>query len=176
VAQICANDWRLTSVQHLLRTISIPFGLFLLTLLGCACAAVPDMLMRGAASPVPTDVAAQRPEATLTIAQPPAGATLPSGKVTVVVNYNGPSLVAAGQATELDQYHLHYLLDVDAGQYLQTNVPIPLGNPSIIHTDKTQVSFENVAPGSHRLAVILTGSNHVSPNKPVAQQISFTVT
>jgi hypothetical protein len=176
VAQICADDWRLSSVQHLLRTISIPFGLLLLTAAGYGCSAVPDMLTHGAASPAPTDVAAQRPEATLTIAQPPAGATLPSGKVTVVVSYNGPSLVAAAQATELNQYHLDYLLDVNPAQYLKTNVIIPLGNPSIIHTDKTQVNFDNVAPGSHLLAVILTGSNHVSPTKPVAQQISFTAT
>ena len=162
-------------MQHLLRTISIPFSLLLLTVLACACTAVPGILTHGAASPAPTDVAAQRPEATLTIAQPPAGATLPSGKVTVVVNYNGPPLVAAGQATELNQYHLHYFLDVNPNPYLQRNVPIPLGNPSIIHTDKTQVSFENVAPGSHLLAAVLTGGNHVSPSKPVAQQISFTV-
>jgi len=156
-------------MQHLRKT--IPFIVLLLAVVASAC----DEL-QAAATPVPTDVAAQRPEATLTIAQPPAGATLPSGKVTVVVNYSGPPLVAAAQATELNQYHLHYLLDVNPAAYLQTNVPIPLDNPLIIHTDKTQISFDNVAPGSHTLAVILTGSNHVSPNKPVAQQISFTAT
>jgi len=157
-------------MQHLLRTIWIPLGLLLLPVLACACAVLPDVL--GGASPVPTDVAAQRPEATLTIAQPPAGGSVPSGRVTVVVNYNGPSLVAAGTETNLNQYHLSYLLDVNASPYLQTNVPIPLGNASIIHTSKTQVSFDNVAPGSHLLAVILTGSNDVSPKPPVAQQIS----
>jgi hypothetical protein len=163
-------------MHQLLRTISVRFSLVLLVaVLGCACAALPDVLTQGSASPAPTDVAAQRPEATLTIAQPAAGATLSSGKVTVVVNYNGPSLVAADTATQVSQYHLHYLLDVSASRYLQTNVPIPLGNASIIHTSKAQVSFDNIAPGSHLLAVVLTGSNHVSPNPPVAQQISFTV-
>jgi hypothetical protein len=162
-------------MQHLFRTISIPFGLLLVAVLASGCAVLPGILPLGAATPAPTDVAARRPEATLTIAQPPAGATLPSGRVTVIVNYNGPPLVAAGTATELNQYHLHYLLDVSASPYLETRVPIPLRNPSIIHTSNTQVTFDNIAPGTHLLAVVLTGSNHVSPNPPVAQQISFSV-
>jgi hypothetical protein len=162
-------------MQHLLRTILVPFGYVLVAVLTSGCGMVPDVFSQGAVSPVPTDVAAQRPEATLTIAQPPAGATLPSGRVTVAVNYNGPALVAPGTATELNQYHLNYILDVNAGSYLQTNVPIPLGNPSIVQTSKTQVSFDDVAPGIHVLAVVLTGSNHVAVNPPVAQQISFTL-
>ena len=152
----------------------IALGLLVASALASGCALPPDVFSQSA-TPVATDVAPERPEATLTIAQPPAGATLPSGRVTVVVNYNGPPLVTASTATTLNQYHLHYLLDVNASQYLQLNVPIPLDNPSIIHTSNTQVSFDNVAPGSHVLAVVLTGSDHVSPKPPVAQQISFTV-
>ena len=153
---------------------AMPFAFLLISVLACGCAALPDLLSQGA-TPLPTEVAAERPEATLTIAQPPAGGKLPSGRVTVVVNYNGPSLVAANVATTLNQYHLHYFLDVDASPYLQRNAPIPVGNPAIIHTANTQVSFDNVAPGSHVLAVVLTGSNHVSLTPPVAQQINFTV-
>jgi hypothetical protein len=162
-------------MPHLQRTISNPLRLLLLTVLTCGCTAVSGMLTHGAAAPAPTGVAPKRPDATLTIAQPPAGATLTGSNVAVVVNYNGPSLTAAGQATELNQFHLRYLLDVNSSPYLETNVPVPLGNPSIIHTDKTQVSFDNVAPGRHLLAVVLTGSNHVSTNPPIAQQINFTI-
>jgi hypothetical protein len=36
------------------------------------------------------------------------------------------------------------------------------------------VTFDNVAPGSHQLAVVLTGSNHISVNPPITQQITFT--
>jgi hypothetical protein len=161
-------------MQHILKTISLRSGLLAVVVLASGCASLPDMLT-GAATPAPTDVAAQRPEATLIIAQPPAGAILSSGRVTVAVNYNGPPLVTSSTATELNQYHLDYLLDVNARGFLQTNVPIPLDNPSIIHSSSTQVSFDNVAPGSHLLAVALTGSNDVSPNPPVAQQISFSV-
>jgi hypothetical protein len=160
-------------VQHFLSTISIRFGFLLLVVLASGCTELPDILTGAKAEP--TDVAAQRPEATLTISQPPAGAILPSGRVTVAVNYNGPPLVATDTATDLNQYHLDYLLDVNARSYLQTKVPIPLDNQSIIHTSHTQVSFDNVVPGTHMLAVALTGSNDVSPNPPVAQQISFTV-
>jgi hypothetical protein len=157
------------------RTVARAAGLLLVTVLACACAIVPDVVAQRFATPVPTDVAAQRPEATLTIAQPPAGATLSSGKILVVVNYNGPALVSPSMASQLNQYHLNYLLDVSASPYLETRVPIPLDNASIIHTSNTQVSFDNVAPGGHSLAVVLTGSNHVSPDPPVAQQISFVV-
>jgi hypothetical protein len=150
------------------RTVSTMF-LAVGVVLAPACAAL------GGAPPLPTDVPAQRPEATLTIAQPPAGATLSSGKVTVVVNYNGPPLVPPDAATELNQYHLNYLLDVNAGPYLGTRVPIPLEKDSVVQTSRTQVSFDSVAPGTHLLAVVLTGRNHVSPNPPVAQQISFAV-
>ncbi len=111
----------------------------------------------------------------LTIAQPPAGGAVPAGTVTAVVDYSGPALVPAATATELNQYHLHYFLDVDPTMFVRLSIPIPLGSPNIIHTATTQVSFDNVAPGTHQLAVVLTGSNHISVDPPVAQQISFTV-
>ena len=43
---------------------------------------------------------------------------------------------------------------------------MPVGNPRIIHTAATQVSFDNVAAGSHTLTVLLTRSNHVSVTPP----------
>jgi hypothetical protein len=162
-------------MRRLLQPIAIPFGLALLAVLASACAGLPGVSNTGAPAAEPTDVAAKRPDTSLTIAQPPAGATLPVGRLSVTVTYKGPALVPAASASELNQYHLNYLLDVDSGPYLQRSVPIPLGNASIIHTSNTQVVFEKVAAGSHLLAVVLTGSNRVSPNPPVAQQISCVV-
>jgi hypothetical protein len=81
--------------------------------------------------------------------------------------------VDAANATKLDDYHLHYFLDVDPTRYIGTTVPIPLGDPRIIHSAATSVTFDNVAPGSHSLAVVMTGSNHISVNPPVAEQESF---
>jgi hypothetical protein len=84
-------------------------------------------------------------------------------------------LVPVANATKLDDYHLHYFLDVDPTPYLGTTVPIPLGDPRIIHTAATTVTFDNVAPGSHELAVVMTGSNHISLNPPVADKELVTV-
>lgn len=97
-----------------------------------------------------------------------------AGSVTVTVNYTGPPLVPAANATKLDDYHLHYFLDVDPNPYIGTTVPAPLNDPRIIHTAATTVTFDNVAAGNHTLAVMLSGSNHISVNPPLAVQENFT--
>jgi hypothetical protein len=96
-----------------------------------------------------------------------------AGSVLVTVNYMGPPLVDAASATKLDDYHLHYFLDADPAPYIGTTVPMPLGDPRIMHTAATRVTFDNVAAGSHSLAVVLSGSNHISVSPPVAEQESF---
>jgi hypothetical protein len=106
---------------------------------------------------------------------PTAGETVSAGAVTVTVAYTGPTLVPAANATKLDDYHLHYFLDVDPTPYLGTTVPIPLGDPRIVHTAATSVTFDNVAAGTHELAVVMTGSNHISLNPPVADKELVTV-
>jgi hypothetical protein len=110
----------------------------------------------------------------LTFTAPPAGDTVNAGSVMVSVSYSGPALVPAANATKLDDYHLHYILDVDPTPYLGTAMPIPLGDPRIIHSASTSVTFDNVAVGTHTLAVVMTGSNHISVNPPVAQTETFT--
>jgi hypothetical protein len=82
--------------------------------------------------------------------------------------------VDAANATKLDDYHLHYFLDVDPTRYIGTTVPIPLGDPRIIHSAATNVTFDNVAAGTHTLAVVMTGSNHISVTPPVADKVTFT--
>ncbi len=146
-----------------------------------ACAPVQGATAAPVATAVPAafparSVAAATANATLTITQPPAGGSIPAGSLMVTLDYTGPNLVPVASATELNQYHVHYFLDVDPTPYIGTTTPIPTGNPHVIHTAETQVMFDNVAPGTHQLAVVLTGSNHISVNPPVAQQITFTVT
>ena len=101
---------------------------------------------------------------------------MPAGLIQVSVNYNGPPLVPAASATKLDDYHLHYFLDEDAAPYLGTLVPVPMGNPRILHTAATQVTFDNVPLGSHVVTVMLSGSNHISVIPPVSDQVTFTAT
>jgi hypothetical protein len=118
--------------------------------------------------------AAQRPNgASITFTAPTAGEAVSAGSVTVTVNYMGPPLVDAASATKLDDYHLHYFLDTDPTPYIGTTVPMPLGDPRIIHSAATRVTYDNVAAGPHSLAVVMSGSNHISVSPPVAAQESF---
>jgi hypothetical protein len=128
------------------------------------------------ASPSPSGAAAPQPAAaTLTISSPTPGQSVPAGSVQVNVQYTGPALVAAANATKLDDYHLHYFLDESAAAYIGTQVPVPMGNPNIVHTAALQQTFDNVSPGAHIVTVMLSGANHVSVTPPLSAQVMFTV-
>jgi hypothetical protein len=92
-----------------------------------------------------------------------------------MIEYTGPPLVAAANATRLEDYHLHYFLDENAAPYLGTGTPVPMGNPKIVHTAATQTTFDNVTAGNHTVAVMLSGSNHVSVVPPLSDQVTFSV-
>ena len=127
------------------------------------------------ASPA-ANAAAQRPaNATLKITSPTAGQSVPAGSVQVTIDYSGPTLVAAANATKLDDLHLHYFLDESASPYIGTTAPVPTGNPKIVHTAALQVTFDNVTAGSHTVVVMLSGANHVSVVPPLSDQVTFTV-
>ena len=127
-----------------------------------------------AASPSSAAQAAPKPaNVKITITAPQAGETVSPGTVTVTLDYEGPDLVPAAQATQLTECHLHYFLDEDPTPYIGTTTPVPTGNPRIIHSADTQVTFDNVTPGNHNLAVLLTGNNHVSTNPPVVERLTF---
>jgi hypothetical protein len=66
--------------------------------------------------------------------------------VQINVQCTNPALVAAANVTKLDD-HLHYFLDKSAAAYVGTLVPVPMGNPNIVHTAALQQTFDNVAPG-----------------------------
>ena len=100
---------------------------------------------------------------------------MPAGTLQVTVQYQGPQLVPAANATKLDDYHLHYFLDESAAPYLGTLVPVPMGNPHIVHTAALQVTFDNVTAGSHTLTVALSGANHITVQPPLSDQVTFTV-
>jgi hypothetical protein len=93
----------------------------------------------------------------------------------VSIDYTGPQLVPAAEAKKLDDYHLHYFLDEDAKPYIGTSLPIPTGNPKIVHSAAKEVSFDNVAAGSHTVAVVMSGNNHISVAPPLSDTVSFTV-
>jgi hypothetical protein len=110
----------------------------------------------------------------LSISSPTAGQSVPAGTVQISVQYTGPQLVPAANATKLDDYHLHYFLDENAAPYIGTQTPVPMGNPHIVHTAALQVSFDGVSAGSHTVTVMLSGANHVSVAPPLSAQVQFT--
>lgn len=119
---------------------------------------------------------ADRPaDVSIRIVSPTSADELAAGPITVSVAYTGPDLIPAAQAKQLDQYHLHYLLDEDASKYLATRTPIPAGVPTVIHSAAKTVTFDNVALGLHALTVIMTGNNHISLSPPVTDSVSFVV-
>jgi hypothetical protein len=127
----------------------------------------------------PAAAALKPAEVLLAINAPRAGETVagaaPTDTVTLAVDYWGPRLVAAEEARAVDDYHLAYFLDEDPSPYLGTLMPIPRCNPRILHSPLTRVSFDNVTHGSHALAVVLSGSNNVAVNPPVAARVTFMV-
>src|SRR5689334_6629353 len=79
-------------------------------------------------------VGTARADQTIRIVSPTDGASISGPDVTVTVDAGSLHLVPAGDATGLDQLHIHYLLDVDPSPYLDGKRDIPFGDPHIIHT------------------------------------------
>ena len=95
--------------------------------------------------------------------------------MTVSIQVTGTTLVAAANATKLEDMHVHYLLDVDPAPYLSGTTAIPAGNPNIVHTPAMSNTFAGVTPGQHRVTVILGLSDHRAVQPTVASSVSFTV-
>jgi len=120
-----------------------------------------------------TAMAQQQPQVTMT--SPTNGATVPGPDVTVTIQVTGTTLVPAANATKLEDMHVHYFLDVDATPYLDGTTPIPAGNPAIVHSGALSNTFSSVAPGPHKVTVVLGLSDHRAVQPPVAPSVSFTV-
>jgi hypothetical protein len=136
---------------------------------GPGCSEVP-------AAPAP--MAALKPsDVLLAINSPRAGETVlaSDGVMAVSVDYWGPRLVRAEEARAVDDYHLAFFLDADPAPFVGSLLPTPRCHPRVLHSTAPRVSFPDVTSGSHALAVLLVGSNHVSVNPPVATRVTFMV-
>jgi LPXTG-motif cell wall-anchored protein len=111
----------------------------------------------------------------VSITAPANGATVPGPDVTVSISVTGTTLVAAANATRREDLHVHYMLDTDPAPYLSGTTPVPQGNPNIVHTAALSNTFTGVAPGAHRVVVLLGYSDHTAFQPPVAPAVSFNV-
>src|ERR1700680_2742283 len=116
-----------------------------------------------------------QPQPQVVITAPANGARVSGPDVTVTIQVTGTTLVPAANATKLEDMHVHYLLDVDPAPWLSGATPIPAGNPNIVHSGALSNTFTGVAPGAHRIAVVLGLSNHIAVQPPVAPSVSFTL-
>lgn len=142
---------------------------------GCTAvnAPAPTATPQQVAQPVP---AAIKPaDATLKISSPTAGEIIHAGQLKVSINYSGPTLVPGAEAKKLDDYHLHYFLDEDASQYISAPKPIPTGNAHIIHSAAKEVTFDSVGAGTHTVAVVMSGNNHIPTSPPLSDTATFSV-
>jgi hypothetical protein len=127
-------------------------------------------------APAAANPAAPKPaDATIKIVSPAQGGVQSGSSIKVSVNYAGPTLVPGAEAKKLDDYHLHYFLDEDATAYLSGGKPIPAGNPHIVHSAAREVTFDNLTPGQHTLAVVMSGNNHVAVAPALTDSVTFTV-
>jgi LPXTG-motif cell wall-anchored protein len=130
------------------------------------------LLSFGFASAAP---ALAQPQPGVVITAPANGATVAGPDVTITIQVTGTTLVPAASATRLEDLHVHYMLDADPAPYLSGATPIPAGDPNIVHSGALSNTFAGVAPGAHRVAVVLGLSNHTAVQPPVAPAVSFTV-
>ena len=112
---------------------------------------------------------------TVRITSPANGATVSGPDVTVNIAVTGTTLVPGTEATRLEDMHVHYGLDTDPAPWLGGTTPIPMGNPNIVHTAALSQTFSGLAPGSHRVVVILGLSSHVAVQPAVAPSVTFNV-
>jgi hypothetical protein len=109
------------------------------------------------------------------ITSPANGATVAGPDVVISIAVTGTTLVPAASATRLEDLHVHYMLDTDAAPYLSGTTPVPAGNPNIVHSAALSNTFSGVAPGNHRVTVLLGYSTHAAFQPPVAPSVAFQV-
>jgi hypothetical protein len=109
------------------------------------------------------------------ITSPADGAALAGPDVTVSIAVSGTTLVPAAEATRLEDMHVHYLLDVDPAPYLSGTTPVPQDDPNQVHTAALSNTFSGVAPGQHRVTVLLGLSSHVARQPVVAPSVTFRI-
>jgi len=109
----------------------------------------------------------------VTIVAPANGSTVSGSTVTVLLSTSGVPIVPAGDLTPGTGHH-HLYLDADL---TPSNEPVPTVPGSIVHMGNaaSEYTFENVAPGQHRLIAVVADGVHVPLSPPVMDTVTFTV-
>ena len=107
------------------------------------------------------------------VVEPKQGATVSGTSVHVVLEAQGIEIAPAAEHRAGTAHH-HLFLDTDV---TPSGAAIPMGVAGIVHLGKGQsdYTFENVAPGQHRLIALLADPNHIPLSPLVADTVRFTV-
>lgn len=121
-------------------------------------------------SAMPAETPAER---RVEIVSPADGATLDQGPVVVRLEAHGFAVVPAGDTTPNSGHH-HLFLDRDVSAAGQ---PIPAEEGFIVHmgTGVSEYTFQNVAPGEHRLIAVVGDAVHVPLDPMLTDTVRFTV-
>ncbi len=105
----------------------------------------------------------------ITIVEPPEGATLPVGNLTVLVSVKNFTIVdKQGQANAPGEGHVHFYLDVSPLPSTPGQPAIPANaNATWAHVSGNTYTFTNVAAGMHTISVQLANNDH-TPVIPLA--------
>lgn len=131
----------------------------------------------GAAAAEPPPAVTPSPkDAKVYIISPKDGATIASGKKTVVkFGLKGMGVCPAGLYKENTGHH-HLLIDMDKSE-LPPGIPIPTIEGKCLHygAGQTEVELE-LAPGKHTLQLVLGNYSHMLHEPPViSEKITITV-
>jgi hypothetical protein len=110
---------------------------------------------------------------TVTIVEPTAEAEVTGPSVLVRLTAEGVEIVPAGEIVPGTGHH-HLYLDADLAE---AGVPVPTVPGQIIHlgTGVSEYTFENVAPGTHRLIAVVADGVHMPLQPWVVDTVTFTV-
>jgi len=121
----------------------------------------------------PDDMMSDAPIGTVTIQEPANGAEVTGTTVAVSLSVAGFPIVVAGDMTPGTGHH-HLYLDADV---TDVTVPVPAVPGSIVHMGdgSSGYTFEDVAPGEHRLIAVVADGAHVPLQPLVVDTVVFTV-
>ena len=122
------------------------------------------------AAPAPAPAAAAP---TVRIVTPAQGGEVQGPSVMVQLTAEGIEIVPAGEVVPGTGHH-HLYLDADLGD---PSAPVPTVPGQIIHlgTGVSEYTFENVAPGEHRLIAVVADGIHVPIQPWIVDTVTFTV-
>lgn len=124
-----------------------------------------------AEAPAAPAAAPQAP--TVSIVAPAQGGEVQGPSVLVQLTAQGIEIVPAGELVPGTGHH-HLYLDADLGD---PGAPVPTVPGQIIHlgTGVSEYTFENVAPGEHRLIAVVADGIHIPIQPWIVDTVTFTV-